>query len=225
MVASWISRARRSPERGSSTSTLRSFTSARRALQRRSGASRYPCRAMRRGSSARLSSRLPNGPRSPVGSTDGQLPAVLREQVESIRLVADELGADVPVIQTVFSPLTVAGYLGRGAAQTVADLRDGAPGIETALTRISDLLIAFVRASVAAGAAGVFYAIIDHASEDRMSQRGLRLARPALRSAGSRGAARGGLVQHAAPVRRTRVLRSCVRSTDERHQLVDPQPG
>ena len=103
-------------------------------------------------------------------STDGQLPTVLREQVEAIRLVADELGPDVPVIQTVFSPLTVAGYLGRGAAQTVADLRDGATGIQSALTRISDLLIGFAQASIAAGAAGVFYAIIDLASEDKVSR-------------------------------------------------------
>src|SRR6266700_3087125 len=35
----------------------------------------------------------------------------LDDQVDSIRLVARELGPDVPVIQTVFSPVTVGGYL------------------------------------------------------------------------------------------------------------------
>ena len=36
-------------------------------------------------------------------------PQVLYDQAESIGIVARELGADVPVIQTVFSPITVAG--------------------------------------------------------------------------------------------------------------------
>src|SRR5439155_1344550 len=38
-------------------------------------------------------------------------PKALDDQVEAIGLVARELGPGVPVIQTVFSPLTVAGYL------------------------------------------------------------------------------------------------------------------
>lgn len=37
--------------------------------------------------------------------------AAMDDQVESISIVARELGPAVPVIQTVFSPLTVAGYL------------------------------------------------------------------------------------------------------------------
>ena len=35
----------------------------------------------------------------------------LAEQVEALRLTVAELGPDVPVLQTVFSPITVAGYL------------------------------------------------------------------------------------------------------------------
>ncbi|HKC19193.1 MAG TPA: uroporphyrinogen decarboxylase family protein, partial [Candidatus Dormibacteraeota bacterium] len=35
----------------------------------------------------------------------------LDDQVESIGIAARELGTDVPVIQTVFSPITVGGYL------------------------------------------------------------------------------------------------------------------
>src|SRR5467141_803560 len=38
-------------------------------------------------------------------------PKALDDQVESLRMVTRELGPDMPVIQTVFSPLTVAGYL------------------------------------------------------------------------------------------------------------------
>src|SRR5438093_1409874 len=38
----------------------------------------------------------------------------LSDQVESLRLVASALGPDVPVIQTVFSPLSVADFLVAG---------------------------------------------------------------------------------------------------------------
>src|SRR5947209_12256677 len=35
----------------------------------------------------------------------------LADQVEALRLTVDALGPEVPVIQTVFSPISVAGYL------------------------------------------------------------------------------------------------------------------
>src|SRR5207249_4460385 len=50
-------------------------------------------------------------------------PKALDDQVEAIGLVARELGPGVPVIQTVFSPLTVAGYLvGRSKSRVMRDL-------------------------------------------------------------------------------------------------------
>src|SRR4051812_41899612 len=45
-----------------------------------------------------------------VPAVDASAPS-LREQTEALRAVAAELGPAVPVVQTVFSPLTVAGYL------------------------------------------------------------------------------------------------------------------
>jgi len=48
----------------------------------------------------------------------------LDDQVESIQMVAKKLGFDVPVMQTVFSPLTVAGYLvGKSSSRMVRELR------------------------------------------------------------------------------------------------------
>ncbi len=53
-------------------------------------------------------------------------PKALDDQVESIGIVVRELGSDVPVIQTVFSPITVAGYLvGKSQARVVRELRTG----------------------------------------------------------------------------------------------------
>jgi uroporphyrinogen decarboxylase len=63
--------------------------------------------------------------------------------------------------------LTVAGYLvGEDRTSVVGDLLRGSDVIRAALLRIADHLAEFARRSVAAGAAGVFYAISGHASDD-----------------------------------------------------------
>jgi uroporphyrinogen decarboxylase len=98
-------------------------------------------------------------------------PKALDDQVESIGLVARELGHGVPVIQTVFSPLTVAGYLvGKSKSRVVRELRKNPELVRPALDRIADALVDFSKRSVEAGAAGVFYAISGYASRDAMSE-------------------------------------------------------
>src|SRR2546430_10966991 len=96
-------------------------------------------------------------------------PKALDDQVEAIGLVARELGPGVPVIQTVFSPLTVAGYLvGRSKSRVMRDLRKHPEVFQPALQRIADVLVDFSKRSVDAGAAGIFYAISGYASRDTM---------------------------------------------------------
>jgi len=101
----------------------------------------------------------------------GRLPVVdasappLREQTDALRAVAADLGPDVPVIQTVFSPLTVAGYLaGEDRARTARELRERPEVVIPSLMRIAETLAGFVRESIAAGAAGVFFAVSGFAS-------------------------------------------------------------
>jgi len=61
----------------------------------------------------------------------------LAEQVESLRLTVEAVGPDVPVIQTVFSPITVAGYLvGKDKRRAVRDLRRDPDSVLPALERI-----------------------------------------------------------------------------------------
>jgi len=119
--------------------------------------------------------RAPKLLRAPVQSLEDwkRLPAAdasspaLADQVESIRLVARELGPDVPVVQTVFSPITVAGYLtGRDSRRAVRELRQHPEVVGPALDRIAAALVDFTRRSLAAGAAGIFYAISGYASAD-----------------------------------------------------------
>jgi uroporphyrinogen decarboxylase len=89
----------------------------------------------------------------------------LAEQVEALRLTVAELGPDVPVLQTVFSPISVAGYLvGKDKRRAVRDLRRHPEAVLAALDRIADAMIDFSHRSVEAGAAGIFYAISGYAS-------------------------------------------------------------
>jgi uroporphyrinogen decarboxylase len=98
-------------------------------------------------------------------------PKVLDDQVRSIGIVAKELGPDVPVIQTVFSPITVGGYLvGKSQSRIVRELRKNPELVRPALQRIADALVDFSRRSVEAGAAGIFYAISGYAGRGVMPE-------------------------------------------------------
>ena len=98
-------------------------------------------------------------------------PKAMDDQVESIGMVARELGRDVPVIQTVFSPITVGGYLvGKSSARVRRELRQHPELVRPALDRIAEALVDFGRRSVEAGAAGIFYAISGYTSKDAMSE-------------------------------------------------------
>jgi uroporphyrinogen decarboxylase len=98
-------------------------------------------------------------------------PKALSDQVESLGIVARELGPGVPVIQTVFSPLSVAGYLvGKSKSRVVRELRRNPELVRPALDKIADVLVDFTKSSVNAGAAGIFYAISGYASKDAMPE-------------------------------------------------------
>jgi uroporphyrinogen decarboxylase len=95
----------------------------------------------------------------------------LDDQVEAIGMVARELGPNVPVLQTVFSPITVGGYLvGKSKARVVRELRRHPEVVRPALDKVAQALIDFSRRSVEAGAAGIFYAISGYASRDAMPE-------------------------------------------------------
>jgi uroporphyrinogen decarboxylase len=84
----------------------------------------------------------------------------LRDQVEAMRLVTRELGADIPVLQTVFSPGMVAWYLAGRDLRLLQGLVAEQPALlDSGLARIGEVLAGFTADSLAAGAAGVFYAI------------------------------------------------------------------
>jgi len=96
-------------------------------------------------------------------------PEVMDDQVRALELVVEGLGDRVPVLQTVFSPLSMASYLvGRENRKLVREMRANPEVVLPALDRIADVLIEFSRKSVAAGAAGIFYAISGFTTPDAM---------------------------------------------------------
>ena len=104
-----------------------------------------------------------------VGPGGEALPAPLDQQVDALARTAAELGPSVPVIQTVFSPITVATYLvGGSRARVLRDLASRPDLVLPALERVGGMLAEFGRRSVEAGAAGVFYAVSGYGSADTM---------------------------------------------------------
>jgi uroporphyrinogen decarboxylase len=87
-------------------------------------------------------------------------PQALAEQVAVLRSVVAELGPRVPVIQTVFSPGMVAWFLAGRDSARLARLMAEEPGLmAAALETLAGALAGYASASLAAGAAGVFYAV------------------------------------------------------------------
>ena len=95
----------------------------------------------------------------------------LDDQVESIGMVVRGLGPEVPVIQTVFSPITVGGYLvGKSQSRVVRELRKNPEIVGRALDRVAEALVDFSRRSIGVGAAGIFYAISGYAGRNVMPE-------------------------------------------------------
>ncbi len=84
------------------------------------------------------------------------------EQLEALRLVVREVGAEVDVLQTVFNPISVAGRLmgpDLNALKTAA--REDPAAVHTGLATIARVLARYAAACLAAGASGIFFATVD----------------------------------------------------------------
>ena len=80
----------------------------------------------------------------------------LRNQVEVVRRIRSQVGPDVAIVETVFSPLTMAAKIGGGHFKD--HLRAEESALYPALERFAEDLTAFGRACLDAGADGVFFA-------------------------------------------------------------------
>ncbi len=99
----------------------------------------------------------------PLNSHSGHL----GDQITCLQRLRELVGPDVPIIETVFSPLSqVKRLVGRGAE--IVHLRRYPQALGAALELITTMTISFVEAALAAGADGIFYAV-QHASADLLS--------------------------------------------------------
>jgi uroporphyrinogen decarboxylase len=80
----------------------------------------------------------------------------LGRELEALRLIVNGKSDDAPVLHTIFSPLTIARKL--AGDQLATDLADSPNAVLQALEVITDTVIAYATAAVAAGADGFFVA-------------------------------------------------------------------
>jgi len=98
----------------------------------------------------------------------------LGEQLQALRTIRAAAGPSVPIIWTVFSPLMIARYLLPGdAAQLLEIARTEPDALTVALEAIAETLVGYVRACLASGADGVFYAT-NLATREMLSIRSVR---------------------------------------------------
>lgn len=93
-------------------------------------------------------------------------------ELTHLALLAVRVGAGVPVLATVFSPLTVAAKLSNGAVR--GHLAGQAETVVHALEAITETTCAFVRTALERGCAGVFFAVQD-ASFDLLDEADYRV--------------------------------------------------
>lgn len=92
----------------------------------------------------------------------------LRREVDAVRLVRAQVGPDVPVLPTVFTPLSVVRYLS-GDGLFLAHLRRHRDQVAPALRAIAATSVALVRALLEAGADGIYFSLFP-ASDTMVSE-------------------------------------------------------
>jgi uroporphyrinogen decarboxylase len=97
--------------------------------------------------------------------------------LESLRLVLAERDPDTPVIQTLFSPLTMARFLADDLY--LVHLRRDPARVARALRALTETCAAFARAAVAAGADGIFLSTMASTYEVLSPAEQRDIARPA----------------------------------------------
>ena len=82
----------------------------------------------------------------------------LGEQLRAIQMIGRDLNGRVPFVETVFSPLGVAGYLTGDDATLLEHLRQHPTQLHQGLGVITETFISFVHELLNAGASGIFFA-------------------------------------------------------------------
>ncbi len=93
----------------------------------------------------------------------------LAEHLKVILNIRKQLGKELPILMTVFTPLAIAGRLVADRQTLMDHLRTDPEKVEPALQAITETFTAFVSECRNAGADGIFYATTHWASSDMMT--------------------------------------------------------
>jgi uroporphyrinogen decarboxylase len=93
----------------------------------------------------------------------------LAEQLEAVRMLRDQLPADVPMIETIFTPLAVLGEMVEEPGELRLHLRKHPNVVRGALESVTATFERYARAVIAAGADGIYLATVDWASRDLLT--------------------------------------------------------
>jgi len=92
---------------------------------------------------------------------------LLDEVRRALTIIGQQVGQEVPFIQTIFNPLAQAKYL--AGDRLLADLRQHPDALKAGLETITRSIVGFVEAIRPAGIAGLFLAV-QHASYDALTE-------------------------------------------------------
>ena len=100
---------------------------------------------------------------SPLDPTDG----LLGEVHQALTIIGDEVGEEVPFIQTIFNPLAQAKNL--AGKRLLSDLRQHPEAVKAGLETITQTTLRFIEAVRPTGIAGIFLAL-QHATYDLLTE-------------------------------------------------------
>ena len=89
---------------------------------------------------------------------------VLGEHLEAVSLIRKEIGNDLPIVMTMFTPLSIAGDLVKDDNTLLEHLRENPEKVKSALGRIAKTFANYAKELRNAGADGLFYATTQWAS-------------------------------------------------------------
>ena len=101
----------------------------------------------------------------PLDVRDG----VLGEHLDALGSIVEALGGQVPILMTVFTPLSVAGQLAGSEEAMVALIREQPDAVHGALAAIAETFATFGKECLSTGASGLFFATTGWASYDRLT--------------------------------------------------------
>jgi uroporphyrinogen decarboxylase len=94
---------------------------------------------------------------------------IVREQIDSVKLVAKKLKGRAPLVQTVFSPLASLSRMAGSTKFIQRMIRDEPAAVEYALKAVTHTLARYSAGCIKAGADGIFFATVEWGSADVIS--------------------------------------------------------